>query len=139
MKHRYQNLKEQYREWRETSEVWQECRRKVWKRDKGTCQVCGTTKGERHVHHVSYAQWDNIDLMKLVCAACHDDIHDATPLSCAALEAKCKAFFKNPATSHKASDKPVPIVNAEPTGIVIDADTLAMFIEVGTIAPDPQL
>jgi hypothetical protein len=47
-------------------------------RDKHTCQLCGNTKGNLHVHHVIWASQkggDNPENLITLCAKCHEKVH----------------------------------------------------------------
>ncbi len=58
------------------SDKWQETRRRIFKRDKYRCCICGTTKNLR-CHHVTYeniGHEKDADLATL-CDSCHEDLH----------------------------------------------------------------
>jgi len=57
---------------------WQRRRTATLERDGYTCQHCGATDTELHVHHLVYRGWYNelaSDLITL-CADCHEKEHD---------------------------------------------------------------
>ena len=62
---------------------WQKKRLEILNRDKFTCQVCGETDEELHVHHGYYEknlepwEYDNNTLWTL-CNGCHENTHEKT-------------------------------------------------------------
>lgn len=61
------------------SEVWQKTRKKILHRDKYTCQSCGATDTQLHVHHLSdYDRLGNERHEKLItlCSDCHEIQHE---------------------------------------------------------------
>lgn len=59
------------------SPLWQKKRLEIFERDNYTCQYCGSTTKELHVHHKTYKkganpwEYDNDDLISL-CHDCHE-------------------------------------------------------------------
>ena len=54
---------------------WQRKRLKILERDKWTCNKCGDTETELHVHHLEYHKnpWDTPNnLLTTLCAHCHE-------------------------------------------------------------------
>lgn len=72
---------------------WQKKRLEILERDKFTCQLCGETEKELHVHHFAYKSsgnpWDidNKDLTTL-CCDCHERIESALTLVRLAIQHK---------------------------------------------------
>jgi hypothetical protein len=65
-----------------SSMEWAEASRAVWKRDKSTCQRCGSTPTERgtfHIHHiVPFAVKElrsELTNLVLLCSTCHRWVH----------------------------------------------------------------
>lgn len=59
---------------------WLDRRREVRERHKNTCQHCGHTDKQLHVHHIAYygglMAWEYPDRMLiLLCDSCHDNEH----------------------------------------------------------------
>ena len=57
------------------SPKWQKRRLEILQRDNFTCQECGDTESQLHVHHIGYADNPlevNPKLLKTLCVSCHD-------------------------------------------------------------------
>lgn len=62
------------------SPKWQKRRLEIMNRDNFTCQMCGDTENELHVHHIKYLEdmnyWDYPDnLLITLCSRCHGREH----------------------------------------------------------------
>lgn len=63
------------------SPKWQKRRLEIMQRDNFTCQICGATEKQLHVHHTSYLPhtdvWDYDDYRLItLCEDCHKEEHD---------------------------------------------------------------
>lgn len=63
------------------SPKWQKRRLEIYQRDNFTCQICGATDKQLHVHHLEYIHgndiWDYDDsLLITLCDNCHNKEHD---------------------------------------------------------------
>jgi len=60
--------------------LWQRKRLEVFQRDNFTCQCCGETEKELHLHHLQYKKGtlpqdhDN-EMLVTLCCKCHDFAH----------------------------------------------------------------
>ena len=60
-------------------------------RDKHTCQLCGSTQGKLHAHHVVWSSQgggDNPENLLTLCAKCHEKVHSNEKI-----DAQVKALF----------------------------------------------
>ena len=65
------------------SEAWQVARKRVWNRDRATCQRCGAKRSRKrrslHIHHiVPYAVEElraDVSNLVLLCHDCHRWVH----------------------------------------------------------------
>lgn len=67
------------------SPKWQKKRLEILNRDEFTCQNCGETDSELHVHHLFYLRnikvYDYPDKFYItLCKGCHENIHNETEL-----------------------------------------------------------
>ena len=67
------------------SPKWQKKRLEILERDEYTCQNCGETENELHVHHLFYLR--NLKIYEYpdkfyitLCKDCHEKIHDETEM-----------------------------------------------------------
>ena len=63
------------------SPKWQKRRLEILQRDSFTCQICGATDKQLHVHHLTYIPgndiWDYDDYRLItLCEDCHSEEHD---------------------------------------------------------------
>jgi len=63
---------------------WQRRRLEIMARDEWTCQSCGATEEQLHVHHLEYRPgppWSAQDAdLVTVCDSCHSKAHSKEPM-----------------------------------------------------------
>jgi 5-methylcytosine-specific restriction endonuclease McrA len=60
---------------------WQKKRLEVLERDNWTCQECGSSEKQLHVHHYSYVKGEEVyniphQLLDTLCYECHNKRHE---------------------------------------------------------------
>jgi RNA polymerase subunit RPABC4/transcription elongation factor Spt4 len=100
---------------------WQMKRLRILERDNATCQLCGDTETELHIHHKKYSgqnPWDTEDdFLETLCIHCH------------ALVEECKDFCK----PHDFYFNPISIIK----DIKKDSKSLYVYICMGSEEKPP--
>jgi len=59
------------------SKKWRKLRNEIICRDNSTCQICGSTKSQLNVHHITYdnLECEKTDDLTTLCETCHSSLH----------------------------------------------------------------